>query len=242
MSFYLTVAGKYINEKRLDMISNNVANALTAGFKASRPVFSVTTTAEDQTGHQAQLKNAYVNLSDTYIDFSDASIVESGATLDMAILGNGFFVVSTDEGMKYTRNGQFMLDKSGRLVTMSGEPVMGKGGEITINVSDGKEIMIENDGSIFLGKDLVDTVKVVEFKNMKNLKPTGKGYFTNSGNEAEETPKVYTIRQGSFETSNVNIVQEMVELIHTMRAYECYTKIDQMLSDVNGKLVELTKF
>lgn len=242
MSFYLTVAGKYINEKRLDMISNNVANALTAGFKASRPVFSVTTTAEDQTGRQSQLKNAYVNLSDTYIDFSDASIVDSGATLDMAILGNGFFVVSTDEGMKYTRNGQFMLDKSGRLVTMSGEAVMGKGGEITINVSDGKEIMIENDGSIFLGKDLVDTVKVVEFKNMKNLKPTGKGYFTNSGNEAEETPKVYTIRQGSFETSNVNIVQEMVELIHTMRAYECYTKIDQMLSDVNGKLVELTKF
>lgn len=242
MSFYVTVAGKFINEKRLDIISNNIANAQTAGFKASRPVFGVTTTAEDQTGRLSQLKNAYVKLSDSYIDFSDASVVDSGATLDMAIMGNGFFAVSTAEGIRYTRNGQFMLDKEGRLVTMSGDPVMGKGGEITINVTDGKEIMIENDGSIFLGKDLVDTVKVVEFRNMNNIRPAGKGYFTNEGGEAEEVPKVYTIRQGSFETSNVNIVQEMVELIHTMRAYECYTKIDQMLSDVNGKLVDLTKF
>lgn len=242
MSFYVTVAGKFINEKRLDIISNNIANALTAGFKASRPVFGVTTTAEDPTGRQTQLKNAYVNLSDTYIDFSDAAVVDSGAALDMAIMGNGFFVVSTEDGMKYTRNGQFMLDKGGRVVTMSGDPVMGKGGEITINVADGKQIQIESDGSIFLGEDLVDTVKVVEFKDMKSVKPTGKGYFANAGNEAGETPNIYTIRQGSYETSNVNVVQEMVELIHTMRAYECYTKIDQMLADVNGKLVDLVKF
>ncbi len=75
--------------------------------------------------------------------------------------------------MQYTRNGQFMLDKAGRLVTMAGDPVQGKGGDITINVTDGKEILIETDGSVYLGKDLVDIIKVVEFKNMKDLKPTG---------------------------------------------------------------------
>lgn len=242
MSFFVTVAGKFVNEKRLDIISNNIANALTAGFKAARPVFGMVSTTEDSSGQQALLKNAYVNLSDTYIDFSDASIVDSGAALDMAIVGNGFFTVSTAEGMQYTRNGQFMLDKEGRLVTMNGDPVMGKGGTITINVTDGKAILIENDGSIFLGKDLVDTVKVVEFKNMKDLKPVGKGNFVYSGSEAGETPKLYSVKQGSFETSNVNVVHEMVELIHTMRAYECYTKIDQMFADINGKLTELAKF
>ncbi|MDD3845777.1 MAG: flagellar hook basal-body protein [Syntrophorhabdaceae bacterium] len=238
----MTVAGKFVNEKRLDIIANNLANAQTAGFKASRPIFAMISTTQDENGQQGLLKNAYVNLSDTYIDFSDASIVESGAKLDMAILGPGFFSVSTPEGVQYTRNGQFMLDKSGRLVTMSGDPVMGKGGDITINVTDGKEILIETDGSIYLGKDLVDTIKVVEFKDLKGLKPVGKSNFSYSGTEAGEAPKLYTIRQGSFETSNVNVVREMVELIHTMRAYECYTKIDQMFSDANSKLTELAKF
>jgi hypothetical protein len=134
--------------------------------------------------------------------------VESGAKLDMAILGPGFFSVMTPEGVQYTRNGQFMLDKSSRLVTMGGDPVMGKGGEITINVTDGKEILIESDGSIYLGKDLVDTIKVVEFKDMKGLKPVSKSNFTYTGTDAGETPKVYTVRQGSYETSNVNVVLE----------------------------------
>lgn len=242
MSYFGTVAGKYINEKRLDIISNNIANALTAGFKTSRPVFGATTTAEDATGRQALLKNPYVNLSDTYIDFSDAAIVDSGADLDVAIMGKGYFVVSTPEGTQYTRNGQFMLDNSGRLVTKNGNPVMGKGGEININVTDGKAILIENDGSIFLGKDLVDVIKVVEFKNMKNLRPAGRSNFVASGNEQEGTPQEFTVRQGSYEASNVNIIREMVDLIHTMRAFECYTKVDQMFSDANGKLVELAKF
>jgi flagellar basal-body rod protein FlgG len=199
-------------------------------------------TTENETGQSGLLKNAYVKLSDTYIDFSDASIVESGAKLDVAILGPGFFSVSTPEGVRYTRNGQFMLDKSSRLVTMSGDPVMGKGGEITINVTDGKEILIESDGSIYLGKDLVDTIKVLEFKDMKSLKPVSKSNFAYTGAEAGETPKVYSVRQGSYETSNVNVVLEMVDLIHTMRAFECYTKIDQMFSDINSKLTELAKF
>jgi len=144
--------------------------------------------------------------------------------------------------VQYTRNGQFMLDKAGRIVTVSGDPVMGKGGEITINVADGKSISIENDGSIFLGKDLVDVVKVTEFKNKNDLKPAGKSNFINTGNDPGEIPKVYSVRQGSYEASNVNVVLEMVDLIQTMRAFECYTKIDQMFSDINGKLTELAKF
>jgi len=242
MSFYVTVAGKYVNEKRLDMIANNLANSLTAGFKASRPVFDVVSSTADGSGTQALLKNVYVNLSDSYIDFSDASLVESGAVLDLAILGNGFFSVLTPEGMRYTRNGQFMLDKTGRLVTMTGQPVMGKGGEITINVTDGKAISIESDGSIYLGKDLVDIVKVTEFKNINDLKPVSKSNFINTGNDPGDVPKVYSVKQGAYESSNVNVVREMVDLIHTMRAFECYTKIDQMFSDINQKVTDLAKF
>lgn len=242
MSYYVTVAGKYVNEKRLDIIANNLANSLTAGFKTARPVFGMVSTAGTDSGSQAILKNAYVSLSDSYIDFSDAPITESGAPLDVAIMGNGFFNIMTPDGVQYTRNGQFRLDKGGRIVTMTGEPVLGKGGEMTVNVTRGEAISIENDGSVYVGKMLVDIIKVTEFKNMKDLKPVSKCNFVNTGNDAGLEPKVYSVRQGSFETSNVNVVLEMVELIHTMRAFECYTKIDQMFADINDKLTGLAKF
>jgi flagellar basal-body rod protein FlgG len=243
MSFYVTVAGKFVNEKRLDIISNNIANSLTAGYKAVKPVFSMVSNADTSTGDGSPLKNAYVGIYDTFIDFSDAAVIDSGSSFDMAIIGNGYFVIQGENGNLYTRNGQFTVDSRNRLVTMSGDPVMGKGGEINIDATGGNNILIENDGSIYLGKDLIDTVKIVDFQDKKGLRPVGKSYFMNE-NEAEPeiTPDLYSIRQGSYEGSNVNIFREMIDLIQTMRAYECYTKVDQMFSDVNGKLVELGKF
>lgn len=239
----MTVAGKYINEKRLDMISNNLANSLTAGYKAMKPVFGMVSTEGEATNDGGQLKNAYVSIYDTFIDFSDAAIVDSGATFDMAIVGDGYFVVGGKEGNLYTRNGQFTLDKSNRLVTMNGDLVQGSGGAITIDTTDGKEVLIETDGSIFLGKDLVDKVKIVDFKDKRGLRPVGKSLFANENNAAPEfVPDVYAIRQGAFEGSNVNVFREMVEMIDTMRAYESYAKLDQMFSDINTKLVDLGKF
>jgi len=243
MSFYVTVAGKFVNEKRLDIISNNLANALTSGYKAVRPVFNMVSSADELTGNSELLKNAYVGIYDTFIDFSDGAVLDSGSAFDMAIIGNGFFVVQGENGNVYTRNGQFTLDQNGRLVTMNGDPVMGKGGEITIDMSNGENLLIENDGSIYVGNDLVDTVRIVDFNDKRGLRPIGKNYFINE-NEAEQeiTPDLYSVRQGSYETSNVNVVREMVDLIQTMRAYECYTKVDQMFGDINKKVTELGKF
>ena len=244
MSFYVTVAGKFANEKRLDIITNNLANSLTAGYKAVKPVFGMTTEAEEVTGENTLLKNPYVNLYDTYIDFSDAPIVDSGSAFDVAIVGKGYFVVQGEEGNLYTRNGQFTLDSGNRLVTMNGNTVLGKGGEIIIDTAtDGKDVHIETDGSIYLGKDLLDVLKVVDFKDEKGLKPVGKSLFENTNEaEGETEPENYSIRQGSYEGSNVNVFREMIDMIQTMRAYECYTKVDQMFGDINTKLVELGKF
>jgi flagellar basal-body rod protein FlgF len=242
MSFYVTVAGKFVNEKRLDIISNNIANSSTAGYKAIRPTLNAVSETTESSGSNTQLKNALVGIYDTFIDFSDGTIIDSGSVFDVAIVGKGYFVVQGENGNLYTRNGQFTVDQSGRLVTMSGDPVMGKGGEITIDEA-GSNVFIENDGSIFVGKDLVDTIKIVDFNDKKGLKPVGKTYFMNENEtEPEITPELYSIRQGSYEGSNVSVVREMVDMIETMRAYECYTKVDQMFSDVNGKLVELGKF
>jgi flagellar basal-body rod protein FlgF len=242
MSLYTTVAGKYVNETTLDIIANNIANSLTAGFKAIKPVFNMvsTTTAS---GDTKPLKNSYVSLYDTYTDFSDAPVVNTGATFDMAITGKGFFVVQGPDGPLYTRNGQFTVDSSNRLVTMNGDPVLGTNGEINITIKNGKDILVEQDGTIFLGEDSVGTLKVVDFKNENVLQPVGKSLYVNTDTaEPEITPSWYSIRQGSYESSNVNVFHEMVQMIQTMRAYECYTKIDQMVYDVDTKLVDPGKF
>ncbi len=242
MSFYVTVAGKFVNEKRLDIISNNLANSLTAGYKAVRPVFNMVGDAASIEGYGDILKNPYVGIYDTFIDFSDGAVIDSGSNLDLAIVGKGYFVVQTPEGNLYTRSGQFALDSSNRLVTMNGDPVMGSGGEITID-STGGDILVESDGSVYVGKSLVGQVKVVDFEDKKGLKPVGKNYFQNdNAGGSEITPDFYSIRQGSYEGSNVNVIREMVDLIQTMRAYECYTKVDQMFGDINSKIVELGKF
>jgi flagellar basal-body rod protein FlgF len=233
---FSTLAGKFANEKRLDIISNNLANAATAGYKASRPVFNVVT-VENESAEPNKPQSTYVNIYDSYIHFSDAPLVETGGSFDLAMEGEGFFAVNTPEGTRYTRNGQFTLNNEKRLVTMDGNPVLGQGGEITI---DGKQVSIEKDGSIFVDKSFVDVIRVVDFSKRSDLRSAGRSLFinTNAGNE-ETTPQNYSVRQGFYEASNVNVVREMVDMISSVRAYETYTKVDQMFDDMLAKLNDM---
>ena len=138
----------------------------------------------------------------------------------------------------YTRNGKFTINQEKKLVTAEGFPVLGKGGEINI---DGKEINVENDGSVFVDKSFVDIIKIVDFEDKKYLRNYGKNLFINTKEgSAEIIPENSTIRQGHHEASNVDIMREMIEMIQTVRAYEAYSKIDQSLDDILGKLISVT--
>ena len=114
---FSTQSGKSANENELHIIANNLANALTAGFKAISPAFS-STVIEEAAGPD-QLPATYVNIPDCYIQFSDAPFAQTGNTFDLAIEGNGFFAVSTPGGTMYTRNGQFGLNVDKKLVTQT---------------------------------------------------------------------------------------------------------------------------
>lgn len=232
---FSTLPGKFVNEKKLEMITNNMANVSTPGYKASRPVFTVAT--DEETSGDPGLRQTFVSIQDSYLNFSNAPLIESGNVFDCAIEGDGFFVVSTKDGNMYTRNGQFSLDTEKRLVTSDGNPVLGKNGVININ---GKEVMIESDGSVFVDGVLADTLKVVNFADKRDLRNYGKGLFINTNDrdipaDAEKS----SIKQGFYETSNVDIMKEMVEMISTLRAYESYTKVDQSFNDTLGKLFEI---
>jgi flagellar basal-body rod protein FlgF len=236
---YSTMCGKFVSERRMEMISNNLANALTPGYKASKLLVNM---VEDNSSPSSpdRMMPTYMNQIESYIHFAEAPLVETKNTLDVALEGNGFFVVSTKEGNMYTRNGKFTLDEDKKLVTLDGSPVLGQNGEITIDARQGGDVKIENDGSIFVDRVLVDRLKVVEFADKKTLRNHGESKFINTDPAAvETTSENVSVKQGFYEASNVNVMNEMVEMMSTVRAYETYTKVDQAFGDMMEKLVNM---
>ncbi len=234
---YRTLTGKAVTERRMEMVANNIANSLTPGYKASRPVFNM---IDDQIGSQGdttvQQKGSIYTLN-SYINFTDAAMVESGNNLDVGIEGDGFFVVTLNGKNMYTRNGQFTLNNEKKLVTMDGNTVMGEGGEITI---DGSDIKIESDGTIYVDKKYANKIRIVTFEDKTKLKNYGRSLFVNEDEQAaEKTPEKYSLKQGFYEASNVDVIKEMIEMMSTLRAYESYTKVDQFFSEMMSKLINL---
>jgi flagellar basal-body rod protein FlgG len=234
-------SGQFVNSRRLEIISNNIANVSTPGFKVSRPVFNAFT-GEDESGNE-MLQNTFVSMYDSYVNFATAPLLETGSKLDFAIEGEGFFVVSTPDGPMYTRNGKFTISQDKKLVTTDGYPVLGKSGEIDVGGQNGNaDISVENDGSVFVDKSFVDVIKIVDFADKKYIRNYGKNLFINTKEgTAEIIPENSTIRQGYYEASNVDVMREMIEMIHTVRAYEAYTKIGESLDDVLGKLIDVSR-
>ncbi len=146
----------------------------------------------------------------------------------MAIQGEGYFVIETRDGERYTRNGSFTLNQNGELTTMSGDAVMGEGGRITIS---GRKIEISNAGTINVDGNDAGKLKIVDFKKKDALVKRGSGLFAASAT-AEQTPLDNPeVRSGYLETSNVQAVKEMVEMIDIQRSFEAYLKIMQTISD-----------
>lgn len=239
-TIFSTLNGKDANERKLDILTNNLANALTPGFKAIEPAFS--SSLLDDTGEPDQVQTEYVNIPDTYIRFSDAPLVQTGNRTDLGLEGNAFFAVSTPGGTMYTRNGQFTLDSANRLVTNEGNPILGQNGDITIPMG-GKDISVEKDGSLYVDKVLIDRLRIVDFANRQDLKNAGANLFVNGNDKNVEVPaQNFAVHQGFYESSNVDVMTSMVQMIGVLRAYESYTRVDQSANEAMGKLLDLGKF
>lgn len=234
---YDVVTGAIAQEKKLAVIANNIANAQTAGFKATKLIFEAL--ESDAVVPSESPPTTFVAVFDSFTDFAHAASVETGNRTDVAIQGDGFFAVNTPEGTRYTRNGQFTLDSEKRLVTSDGFLVMGEAGGLNL---DGSEIMIESDGSIFVDRVVAGKLKIVDFKDKRSLQPVGRGFFENTDPaNGEIAPERYVVRQGAYEASNVEVVKEMVEMMATLRAYESYSKVIQSVNDMYGRLIDVTR-
>ncbi len=240
---YQATAGALIQQYRLDILSNNLANVNTVGFKEDRAYFQLLETEPTALpGGDAdeQLPIEPVLLGDpileSYVNFSQGSLRQTGNPLDLAIEGDGFFNVQTPEGVKYTRNGNFVLGEDGLLMTTGGYPVLGQGGNIQLEAEGA--ITIDSEGNIEEDGSTVGSIRVTRFPDSQNLQKVGESLFVALDNGASAMPSQrFEILQGYVESANVDPVRGMVDMIEALRVFEAYQKILETLDEVNSQAV-----
>lgn len=226
-SINLSPSGAIRQERRFQLISQNLSNVQTVGYKKDVPVFSTLfSQALERSGAEKE------DLS--VISFQQGSMVKTGNRLDLAIEGEGFFKVMTPKGIRYTRAGHFKLDREQRLTHASGFPVLGRSGEISLN---GKEMVVEKDGTIKLDGQEGDRIALVTFEDLTRLKKEGNNLFMSEIPQEEKEVEAASLLQGYLEQSNVNPIEEMVKLIDALRTYESCLKVIQSRDELNGKVV-----
>jgi len=216
--YYAACTALVARTQALDTIANNLANASTIGYRAEKTVFSsVLADASGSAGTPLDRAiNQYGVMGDTALDLSQGALQKTGNELDVAIQGSGYFVVQTDKGDVYTRNGAFQVSGKGQLVTSNGDPVMGDGGPISLVPG---HVSISPDGTISSKGAVSGKLKIVEFPPATKLQSHGSNYYTApAGTEQEATDS--DIRQGFLESSNVNPIMGMVELVTAQRSAE----------------------
>ena len=221
--------GAFRQQTRMShLIANNLSNAQTIGFKREIPVFQ---SILSKTSERFQnIQNDTVKIS-----FLPGPIQKTGNDLDLAIEGGGFFKVKTPNGVRYTRNGNFGLSKDKVLINPDGYPVLGqRGSEITLT---GKKIAVGTNGSISVDGNEVDQIALVTFPNLNILKKEGHTLLKNESLQEEIGAQQSQVVQGALEASNVNAVEEMINLMDSYRTYESCLKIIQADNSLDSKAV-----
>jgi len=221
---YLSANGMRVRITQQEIVANNIANLNTPGFK--REAVSFREIYSSLMGKPLPLLGL-----EAKTDFGQGSLQRTGEPLNLAIEGRGFFTVETPKGTRYTRNGNFSLDKDGLLITQEGDPVLGESGPIII---DGDEVTVDDQGRVFVNGRLVDRFLIADFDLPYPLRKEGKGLFSPLSESQAKRVENPRLLQGYLEASNVTPAKEMIELISLLRFYEANQKAilmqDQTLS------------
>ncbi len=209
-----------------ETIARNLANANTVGFKKN--TISFTTILSEET---STLKTDYG------VDYSHGSLKYTGNTLNMAIDGDGFFGLEAENGIRYTRNGQFQLSTANELISDTGAKLLGQGGPIVIPKGGG-EIVVDKKGIINMNGKEIGRLMVTNFTDLTKLVPTGNSTFAAPEDLIDDSgEKKFNVAQGYLESSNVSVVTEMVDMITNMRSYEASNNVIKTFSELMERLI-----
>ena len=258
-ALWVAKTGLDAQQTRMSVVSNNLANVNTTGFKKGRAVFEDllyqnvrqvgAQTSQDTQAPSGMSLGTGVRVVATEKQFTQGNVVQTNNALDIAIQGRGFFQVLLPDGtLGYTRDGSFQRNAQGDMVTASGFQL-----QPGVNIPDGvQSVTIGSDGvvSVLLAgqsaPQQVGTLQLVDFINPGGLQPRGENLLLESASSGAPQPGnpglngLGTLVQGALESSNVNVVEELVNMIETQRAYEMNSKAiettDQLLQYVNNNL------
>jgi flagellar basal-body rod protein FlgF len=217
-AIYVGLSRQILLQRELDIVANNLANADTAGFKFESLMASDDAVTTPTPG-AATTPVDFVAAAGVARDYTQGPLTQTGAPLDVAIDGKGFFQISTAAGPRYTRDGRFRLDATGRLVTQDGDPVEGDGGDIVLDPKKG-QVAIAANGDISQAGQNVGKLSVVTFDSLAALSKDGNNLYRNDSNLTAQPSTSASLKQGMLEGSNVQPVTQITRLIEVNRAYD----------------------
>jgi flagellar basal body rod protein FlgG len=214
----------------MEMVSNNLANSTSDGFKQHRMAFTSKRVSPNVLG------NSFVGVAETVADMSDGSLESTGVDTHLALRGRGFFVIQTDDGQVLQRGGNFKMNNEGQLVNQRGQLVMADSGPL--EVPDRERIVIDRQGVVRTDSGgEIGTIRVVD---APNVTPVGHGQWRADGGTIPVDDTVEVL-QGSLEKSNVDPMRGMVELMEASRHFEAYQKAMQTSDELDGKANEIMR-
>lgn len=228
---YITLGNQTALRRQLDMIAHNLANAETMAYKAERPIF---TEFLERIGDQRPL--SFVQDFGAIRDLADGPLVRTGNPFDLAIQGDAYFVLQTDAGPRYTRNGHFTLNADRQLVTTAGDPVLDVNDQPIEFGPDDNDIAIAPDGTISGDLGQIGRIQLVAFAAPRQLEKAGDSLFR-AVQEPIETRDAH-LTQGMLERSNVKPIMELTNMIKVHRAYQSNNKLIDTDEDLQRKTID----
>jgi flagellar basal body rod protein FlgG len=218
--------------EELDRIAGDLANIGTPGYKVER----AGTRTSEREGFAAALDSAVdVAPGPTRIDFRPGTIATTGRDLDVAIDGKGFFVVETEAGPRYTRNGAFTRRADGVLVTSNGEPILGEEGQIKLGKG---EVTIDQHGYVKTGATIVGQIRVVEFEAETDLQRESGARFRAIPGAAPQAAEAANLIGGALEQSNASVVDLMAKLTEVSRGFESMQRgVGTLQNELDGRAI-----
>jgi len=225
IGMHRAISGCVVQQEKLTTASINMANANTVGYKPARLSLSS--------------QNNIVQVDKNVVNFSEGGKQNTFNQLDLALEGEGFFVVQANQGVAYTRKGNFSLNAEGTMVTQEGLPVLGQNGTIRIQ---GNNFTISGDGTIQVDGTEIDKLRLADFPRPYPFAGnSGTLFYPTTPNVQEQSAKGVVVRQGQLEFSNTNLMEEMTRLIEISNNYESCQKVMQTVDEMDQKIINETK-
>jgi flagellar basal-body rod protein FlgG len=237
---YIAGTGMMVQRRLMENITSNITNVETTGYKKNYLITHsfdevLLRRIHDEWGYNDPVGNlTFGALTDQkYYDFTQGTLENSDLTTDIALAGDGFYVMDTPAGERYTRNSVFALTVDGYICDPSGNYLMGENGRIQVGTDD---FAVDDVGGVYVDGQYIDTIRVVQFEDNQQLRSEGNNLYASEAAPLAQA-EGYSVKQYFIENSNAQASREMVDMITTFRAYETNQKILTMIDETLGRAV-----